>query len=38
MTVVMAHKMEDDGFQIDVINADNDSTTIMKFKIDFKDL
>ena len=37
MAVVMAHKMEDDGFPIDVIHADNDSTTIMILKMDFKD-
>ena len=38
MTVAMTHKMEDDGFPIDVIHADNDSTTIMKLKMDFKDI
>ena len=31
-------KLEDDGFPIDAIHADNDSTTIMKLKMVFKDL
>ena len=38
IAVTMTHKMEDDGFPIDAIHADNDSTTIMKLKMDFKDL
>ena len=38
IAVTMTHKMEDDGFPIDVIHADNDSTPIMKLKMDFKDL
>jgi hypothetical protein len=31
MAVAMAHKMENDGFRIDAIHADNDSTTIKIF-------
>ena len=38
MAVAMAHKMENEGFRIDAIHADNDSTTIMKLKMVFKDL
>jgi len=38
MAVAMAPKLEDDGFPIDAIHADNDWTTIKKLKMDFKDL
>ncbi|CAC5380311.1 unnamed protein product [Mytilus coruscus] len=38
MAVSMAHKMNDNECAIDVIHADNDSTTMLKLKLDFENL
>ncbi|XP_063436637.1 uncharacterized protein LOC134718075, partial [Mytilus trossulus] len=38
MAVYMAHKMNDNECPIDVIHADNDSTTMLKLKLDFENL
>ncbi|XP_063438315.1 uncharacterized protein LOC134719240 [Mytilus trossulus] len=38
MAVSMAHKMNDNECPIDVIHADNDSTTMLKLKLDFENL
>ncbi|CAC5388974.1 unnamed protein product [Mytilus coruscus] len=38
MAISMAHKMNDNECAIDVIHADNDSTTMLKLKLDFENL
>ncbi|XP_033745722.1 uncharacterized protein LOC117331232 [Pecten maximus] len=38
MAVSMAHRLSDQGFQLDVFHADNDSTTTAKMLLDFPKL
>ncbi|XP_062614819.1 uncharacterized protein LOC134276600 [Saccostrea cucullata] len=38
MAVSMAHQLEQDDFKLQVLHADNDSTTTAKLRLDFPDL
>ena len=38
MAVAMAHNLAEEGFRIDVVHADQDSTTAARLKVDFPNL